>query len=91
MLCGKNFLRSVAVWPTLKFVDSLVIVALKATIGDLKMHNPSSFKMFGTQDQGKDGHIVLDVIPPHYNMQRGKTSPPQSPNSTQQYNHGKFI
>ncbi|XP_018331672.1 segmentation protein even-skipped-like [Agrilus planipennis] len=37
------------------------------------------------QDQPKAGPIVLDVIPPHYNMHHHQShqSPPQSPNSTQ--------
>ncbi|XP_025835748.1 homeobox even-skipped homolog protein 2-like, partial [Agrilus planipennis] len=41
-------------------------------------------KMF-QQDQSKAGPIVLDVIPPHYNMHHHQShqSPPQSPNSTQ--------
>lgn len=37
----------------------------------------------------KNQPIVLDVIPPHYNFNHSQPSPPQSPNTTQQYSKGK--
>ncbi|CAH0552101.1 unnamed protein product [Brassicogethes aeneus] len=40
--------------------------------------------MYHQQDQ-KSSAVVLDVIPPHYNMHHGQPSPPQSPNTNQQY------
>lgn len=45
------------------------------------MHH--SVKMYHQQEQSKSSPVVLDVIPPHYNMHH--PSPPQSPNTTQQY------
>ncbi|XP_072389795.1 homeobox protein XHOX-3 [Diabrotica undecimpunctata] len=45
------------------------------------MHN-HAFKMYHQSDQ-KNNAVVLDVIPPHYNLHHGQTSPSHSPN--QQY------
>ncbi|XP_019878009.1 segmentation protein even-skipped isoform X2 [Aethina tumida] len=40
--------------------------------------------MYHQQEQ-KSSPVVLDVIPPHYNIHHGQPSPPQSPNTTQQF------
>lgn len=40
--------------------------------------------MYHQQDSTKSSSVVLDVIPPHYNLHHhGQPSPPQSPNTTQ--------
>ncbi|KAI4467036.1 segmentation protein even-skipped [Holotrichia oblita] len=40
--------------------------------------------MYHQQDSTKSTSVVLDVIPPHYNLHHhGQPSPPQSPNTTQ--------
>lgn len=50
------------------------------------MHHHQSFGMFHQQEQ-KGSQVVLDVIPPHYNVHHGQPSPPQSP--TQHYTKGE--
>lgn len=45
--------------------------------------------MYHQADQ-KNSQIVLDVIPPHYNLHHGQPSPPQSPNQFQNNNKGEF-
>lgn len=47
-----------------------------------------TIKMYHQQEQTKNSPVVLDVIPPHYNMHHNQPSPPQSPNTTQQYTKG---
>lgn len=42
------------------------------------------------QADQKTSQIVLDVIPPHYNLHHGQPSPPQSPNQFNNNNKGKF-
>ncbi|KAK4884641.1 hypothetical protein RN001_000912 [Aquatica leii] len=43
--------------------------------------------MYHQQEPNKNAPVVLDVIPPHYNVHshHNQPSPPQSPNSTQHY------
>lgn len=41
------------------------------------------------QDVKATAPVVLDVIPPHYNLHPNQTTPPQSPNTTQHYVKGK--
>ncbi|KAF5269844.1 hypothetical protein FQR65_LT05890 [Abscondita terminalis] len=47
----------------------------------------NSFRMYHQQEPSKNNPVVLDVIPPHYNVHQhhNQPSPPQSPNSTQHY------
>lgn len=47
--------------------------------------------MYHQQDQ-KSSTVVLDVIPPHYNIHHhGQPSPPQSPNTTQYSKGNSFF
>lgn len=51
----------------------------------------TNYKLYHAQDGAKTSPVVLDVIPPHYSMHHGQPSPPQSPNTTQQYSKGKIL
>lgn len=52
----------------------------------------NGFRSYHQTDVKATTPVVLDVIPPHYtNLHQHQTTPPQSPNTTQHYNKGKYL
>lgn len=68
---------------------SVLLVCVSLFGGFIKiMHTQDGFKMYHQQQDQKHSPLVVDVIPPHYNMHHNQPSPPESPNTTQ-YTKGK--